>query len=260
MMEKFIKDFKQNMFAIHQLTERDKKHENAQTFLGELWEIFNPLIMTVVMVMVFSTIFASDSMKNYGLFVLTGMTLFNLFSQGTTGCLGAIVGNKNLLIKTQLKRSIYVFQKVALVFRNFLYSLIIYAFMLTIYKVKPEKEWLLLLIDVFLLLLLIFGLGKILAIANVYFADISYFYKVFTVFLIYGSAIFYQVERFSTLLRNIIIINPIYDAIYIARQIVLEGNSIDNKYWLVLTLYGFGFYFIGSIIFNRLSDDIVAKL
>ena len=260
MMEKIYKDFKQNMFAIHQLTERDKKHENAQTFLGELWEILNPLIMTVVMVLVFSTMFASKSIENYPIYVMTGITLFNLFSQGTTNCLKALVGNKNLLIKSQLKRSVYVLQKVLTVFRNFVFSLFVYAFILALFRQSPRLEWFLVIPDILFLMILILGIGKFLAIANVFFADITYFYQVFTVFLFYGSALFYDVERLPGVIQNLMMLNPIYDAVYIARHLILYENSGEPKFWIALITYSIGMYMFGTIIFNKYSDSVVAEM
>lgn len=260
MMEKIYKDFKQNMFAIHQLTERDKKHENAQTFLGELWEILNPLIMTVVMVLVFGGMFDNKRIENYPLYIITGITLFNLFSQGTTNCLRALVGNKNLLIKSQLKRSIYVVQKVLTVFRNFLFSLFIYAFIIALFRQTPRLEWLLVIPDILFLLILILGIGKFLAIFNVFFADITYFYQVFTVFLFYGSALFYDLHRLPKLIQNIMMLNPIYDAVYIARNLIIYENSGELKFWIALVIYSIGMYVFGTIVFNKYSDSVVAEM
>ena len=45
------------------------------------------------------------------------------------------------------------------------------------------------------MLVMMLGIGKMLAVINVTFADITYFYKIFTLFLMYGSAIFYRVDR-----------------------------------------------------------------
>ncbi|MCR5545468.1 MAG: ABC transporter permease [Lachnospiraceae bacterium] len=260
MMEKLYKDFKQNMFAIHQLTERDKKHENAQTFLGELWEILNPLIMTVVMVLVFGKMFDSDSIKNYPLFVLTGVTLYNLFNQGTTACLGALVGNKVLLTKTRLNRNIYVEQKIIYAIRNFVFSLFIYFIYVLMIHQYPSKKWLLVIVDLVFLITLTIGVGKILAVMNVFFADIVYFYRVFTVFLFYGSAIFFDSERLASSIKGIFIINPIYDVVYIAREIILNNGVVAINYWIVLFVYASGFFIAGDIVYKRYSDEVVANL
>ena len=260
MMENLYKDFKQNMFAIHQLTERDKKHENAQTFFGELWEIFNPLIMTVVLSLVFGEVLKTDSIKNYPAFILTGTTFFNLYSSGTTACLNSLIGNKNLLLKSKLKRDVYVVQKIILVLRGFLLSLFIYAFVLALYRYTPSFSWLLVILDIVLYIFMILGIGKILSIFNVFFADITYFYRIFVVFLFYGSALFYDVTRYPIILQKIMIINPIYDVVYIAREAILNNHVVSINYWCGLIVYSIGLYCIGTHIFNKYSNNIMANL
>lgn len=44
---------KQNWFVISQLVDRDHKRNLSSTYMGELWEIINPLINMIVMVLVF---------------------------------------------------------------------------------------------------------------------------------------------------------------------------------------------------------------
>lgn len=189
-MENRMESLRQNWFVIQQLIKRDKQRSLSSTFMGELWEIINPLINMIVMVLVFGKMFGYGIAGGFPLYVLTGTTLYGLFTSGTTMCLQALMGNKNFLIKTQLNRNVYVIQKILLAFRNFLFSLMIYAFVIALYRISPSVTWLLFIPDVFLMLIMMLGIGKILAVINVTFADITYFYKIFTLFLMYGSAIF----------------------------------------------------------------------
>ena len=120
-----IAELRQEIFVIQQLIERDRKRNISSTFMGELWEIINPLINMIVMVLVFGKMFGNASDKLFSLYVLTGTTIYGLFTSGTTMCLNALSGNKNFLIKTQLKKNIYVLEKVLLAFRNFLFSIFV---------------------------------------------------------------------------------------------------------------------------------------
>ena len=52
-MENRIESLRQNWFVIQQLIKRDKQRSLSSTFMGELWEIINPLINMIVMVLVF---------------------------------------------------------------------------------------------------------------------------------------------------------------------------------------------------------------
>lgn len=254
-------EVRQNMFVIHQLVERDKKRSLSSTFMGELWEVINPLINMVVMVLVFGKMFGGGSVGRFPLYVLTGTTIYGLFTSGTTMCLNALIGNKNFLIKTQLSKNVYVVQKIFFAFRNFLFSLMIYAFVIALYRIRPSLTWLLFIPDVLLLLVMMLGIGKMLAVINVTFADITYFYKIFTLFLMYGSAIFYRVDRLSpTMQKTMTILNPLYTIISIARECVMERAYPHWKLWVITGIYAGACYVVGTIFFNRKIEDIVAKM
>ena len=79
-----VDELQQNMFVIHQLVIRDKKRNLSSTFMGELWEVINPLINMVVMVLVFGKMFGDGSSSRFPLYVLTGTTIYGLFTSGTT--------------------------------------------------------------------------------------------------------------------------------------------------------------------------------
>lgn len=256
-----MESLRQNWFVIQQLIKRDKQRSLSSTFMGELWEIINPLINMIVMVLVFGKMFGGNDFNQFPLYVLTGTTLYGLFTSGTTMCLQALMGNKNFLIKTQLNRNVYVIQKILLAFRNFLFSLMIYAFVIALYRISPSVTWLLFIPDVFLMLIMMLGIGKILAVINVTFADITYFYKIFTLFLMYGSAIFYRLDRLSPVMQKIMtIVNPLYTVIAIARECIMERIFPDWKLWVIVSVYAGGCYLVGSVYFNRKIEDIVVKM
>ena len=238
MIRRRVDELRQNMFVIHQLVIRDKKRSLSSTFMGELWEVINPLINMVVMVLVFGKMFGDGTM-----------------------CLNALMGNKNFLIKTQIKKNVYVDQKILSAFRNFLFSLMIYAFVIALYRIRPSVTWLLFIPDVLLTLIMMLGIGKILAVINVTFADITYFYKIFTLFLMYGSAIFYRVDRLSPIMQKCMtILNPLYTVISISRECVMERMYPNWKLWAIASVDAGGCYVVGTIFFNRKIEDIVAKM
>lgn len=245
---------------IDQLVKRDQKRNVSSTFMGELWEVINPLINMIVMVLVFGKMFGNGITGGFPLYVLTGTTIYNLFTSGTTMCLNALFGNKNFLIKTQLSKNIYILEKIFVAFRNFLFSLMIYAFVLALYRIQPSVTWLLFIPDILLLLVMMTGIGKLLAVINVTFADITYFYKIFTLFLMYGSAIFYHVNRLSPVMQNGMLINPLYIVIAIARKCMMEGIYPDWEMWMLLSIYSGVCYIVGTVFFNKKIVDIVANL
>ena len=64
MIRRKADEIQQNMFVIHQLVLRDKKRSLSSTFMGELWEVINPLINMVVLVLVFGKMFGGGILRS----------------------------------------------------------------------------------------------------------------------------------------------------------------------------------------------------
>ncbi|MDC7280671.1 MULTISPECIES: ABC transporter permease [Pseudobutyrivibrio] len=255
-----INRIRQNMFIIQQLARRDKRRENASTSLGQVWQILNPFINMMVLVVLFSTIFKTDSFVNYPLYICTGTLIYEFFLLGTNGCMHSLVSNRQFLIKTTIDKNIYVLVKIYVALINLFFSLIIYAGMMIWFKIPFRFINLLVIVDVALFSVFVLGVGKILAVIYVNFADIDYLYKIITLFIFYGTAIFYKPERLTPVLQVVMSWNPIYIGIAIARQLLIDGIFPSIHLWMKLGFYAFVFYLLGSLIFNKMTEDIVAKL
>ena len=115
-------------------------------------------------------------------------------------------------------------------------------------------------VDIAICLVMIIGIGKILAVINVFFADIEYFYHILMLLFMYGSAIFYSTDGMAPAVQMVMSVNPIYIAISIARICVMDGYAPGPMLWVKLVCYAVGFYLLGTFIFNRGTQDIVAEL
>lgn len=258
-MEKRLR-IRQNLFVIQQLARRDKCRENASTNLGQVWQVLNPFINMLVLAVLFSTIFKNDNFVNYQLYICTGTILYEFFLQGTNGCMSALLLNKQFLTKTTLKKNIFVLEKLYVALINLFFSVCIYMGMMVYYRIPFRFVNLLFVIDILIYSLFILGVGKILAVVYVSFADIHYLYKIVTLFIFYGTAIFYKPERLSPALQVVMSWNPIYVAIAIGRQLLIDGIFPSTHLWMKIAFYAFVFYSIGSFVFEKGTDNIVAKL
>ena len=58
---------------------------------------------------------------------------------------------------------------------------------------------------------------------HVFFKDIQYLYSIFTMLVMYGSAIFYNINTFPPEIQMLFKFNPIYDFILYFRTVVIDG-------------------------------------
>ena len=96
-------------------------------------------------------------------------------------------------------------------------------------------RWVMLLYPVCLLVCFNIGVGLILSALYVFFRDIQYLWSVFTTLLMYMSAIFYTIDRYSPAGQNAFLLNPVYLFIRYFRQIVID-MTIPSVWFHLLML------------------------
>ena len=254
-----ISDRKQYFFVIQELTSREIKRKYARSYLGIVWSVLNPLLTMVVMSLIFSYMF-KRSIENFPLYYLTGNIFWTMFSGATNSAMTALVDNKNLLLKAKLPKQTFVLSRVYTSLTNFGYTCVAYVLMLIIFRVKPSWIMLLFPFDVALALIFASGIGYILSILYVFFADIKYLYSVLLTMLMYMSAIFYPVTSLPPILQELIGYNPIYMSIYIAREAVIYQHMPHYSAWIKLGISAIVSFSVGLAVFKKKENDVMQRV
>ena len=259
LINKGIYLIRQYWYLLKTLVVRDFKIRYKASTLGVLWSFLNPLLMTFVYMFVFSTLFRS-SIENFVVYLMSGIILFNYFSEATNLGMQSIVGNAGLITKVYMPKYIFPISKAISSGINLVISLIPLLIMMALTGVYFQKS--LLLIPLVMLFLIVFciGVSLILASIMVYFRDIQFIWGIFITILNFLSPIFYPEsiipERFITLYH----MNPIYQYLFFMRTITLGGISptpITYLYCLFATTFTLG---IGLFIFRKAQSRFVLHL
>lgn len=252
-------DIKQYVFVIKELTAREIKRKYARSSLGIIWSVLNPLLMMIVMSLIFSTMFRR-SIENFPIYYLTGTLFWGLFSGATNSAMSALVDNKSLLIKAKLPKHTFIISRIYTSLVNLGYTCIAYVLMLVVFKIKPSWSMLLFPVDVLFALVFSLGIGYMLAVMYVFFADIKYLYSVFTTVLMYMSALFYPIASLPEAMQNFINCNPLYVIIYFARTCVMEGRVPEGMVWIKLICWSLTSFVVGMTVFRVNENKIMQKL
>lgn len=252
-------DIKQYVFVIKELTAREIKRKYARSSLGIIWSVLNPLLMMIVMSLIFSTMFRR-SIENFPIYYLTGTVFWGLFSGATNSAMSALVDNKSLLIKAKLPKHTFILSRIYTSLVNFGYTCIAYVLMLIVFKIKPSWSMLIFPIDVLFALIFSMGIGYMLSVLYVFFADIKYLYSVLLTVLMYMSAIFYPIERLPEAMQNFISFNPVYVIIYFARTCVMEGQVPEASEWIKLICWSLVSFAVGMTVFKAKENKVMQKL
>lgn len=254
--ERYVLANKQYIFVIDQLTSREIKRKYARSKLGIVWSVLNPLLLMVVMSVIFSYMFRR-SIDNFPLYYLTGSIIWTLFSDGSTHAMTSLVDNKTLLLKAKLPKGTFVLSRIYTALVNFGYTCIAYVLMLIVFKAELSWTMLLFPLDIALVLIMTTGISYILSILYVFFADIKHLYTVLLRVLLYLSAIFYPVSSLPTWLQGVIGFNPVYMAIYIARESVVYGRMPDYTAWLKLAIAALVTLLLGLRVFRKNENKVM---
>lgn len=252
-------DHRQYLFTVKQLVSREVKRKYARSYLGIVWSVLNPLMSMAVLSMIFSTLF-KRSIENYPLYYLTGIVFWNLFTGATNSAMTALVDNKAMLMKVKLSKQTFVIARIFTALTNFGYTCVAYVLMLLVFRVRPNPYMLLFPIDILFIMLFSAGIGFMLSILYVFFADIQYLYSVLLTLWMYMSAIFYPVNNLSNTMQWIIRKNPVYNYIEFARDIVLYGVMPEPVLWLKIIGWGILSFTVGYLIFKKKENSVMQKL
>ena len=249
----------QYRYLLKNLVLRDFKIKYKASVLGVLWSFLNPLLMTFVYMFVFSTLFRS-SIENFVVYLMSGIILFNYFSEATNLGMISIVGNAGLITKVYMPKYIFPISKVLSSGINLIISLIPLLIMMAMTGVRFSRSLLLLPLVLLFLVLFCVGVSLILSSAMVYFRDIQFLWGILLTILNFLSPIFYPESiipaQFSTLYH----MNPMYQYLFFMRSIILGGVSptpITYLYCILASTLTLG---IGLFVFRKSQSSFVLHL
>ena len=246
-------------YLIKQLVVRDFRVKYQASVLGVAWSFLNPMLTMIVYLFVFSTLFRSD-IPYFPVYLLSGIVLFNCFSEATNLGLGSIVSNSALITKVYMPKMIYPLCKVISAFVNLGISLIPLLLMMLITGVPFSKSILLLPLVIVFLFLLCLGVSLILATMNVFFRDTQFLWGVLVMLLNFLSPIFYPESIIPASFQTIYHLNPIYQLLYFMRSIIIQGVSPAPISYLYCFLTSVVPLVIGLWIFRKHQDRFVLYL
>jgi lipopolysaccharide transport system permease protein len=115
-------------------------------------------------------------------------------------------------------------------------------------------------LPIIVLLILITGVGLILATLTVFFRDIEHLYGVFTMMLMYASAIFYPASIIPEQYQIILNINPLYAIISCLRTVFMDGMLYNPETLLYATIWAIGTLIIGMVLFYKYQNKFLLYL
>ena len=218
-----------------------------------------------VMALVFSNMFRFQVEGiNYLVYLMTGIIMFQYFSEATSSALVSVVNNFSLINKVYIPKYIFPLGKCLFVGINFLLTLIpwlaiivLTQFGLGTYPASINVYYLILPYIFLCLFIFTIGVGFFLSCTSVFLRDIFYIYGIVTTIWQYFTPIFYSIEIIPAKLQFLFQFNPLYQFLTAARTIVLYGKCPTAMNLILCGVYSLIAITIGTLVFKKNQDKFI---
>jgi len=258
----FLKNIKINLkkysFLLQQLVARDFKVKYKRSVLGVIWSLLYPLLTMAVMAIVFSNVFKfSTPGVNYLAYLLSGLVMFNYFSEASNLAMSSVVANFSLLNKIYIPKYIFPLSKCLFVGINFLLTLIPLYVVLIATGTGINIYHVFLLYAFLCLFMFTLGMGFILSAISVFLRDMFYIYGIVIMMWTYLTPIMYDISVIAEKLQIVLKLNPLYHYINFVREIMLYGRIPQPFTWIVCIVSSVIVLLIGVLVFKKTQDKFI---
>ncbi|MDO5139063.1 MAG: ABC transporter permease [Oscillospiraceae bacterium] len=255
-LNRIINTLKKNQFLFEELVIRDFKQKYKRTALGMLWSILNPLLTLLVMRLVFTNFFGRNTLY-YTTYLFAGNLMFSYYKEQTSGGMNSLMMNAHIFTKINIPKYMFLLSKSISAIINFVLTLIVFFFFVAIDGVPFHWTMFAIIYPILTLTMFNVGVGMVLSALYVFFRDIAYIYDIFTLLLMYMSAIFYKVDDFPIWIQRVFLINPVYCNIKYVRVAVIDGNLPSPAFHLLLLLYGALALGLGAWVYKKYNHQFL---
>jgi ABC-type polysaccharide/polyol phosphate export permease len=238
---------------------REFRGKYRRAVLGWLWSIAQPLVRYFVFAFVFLKIFTND-IANFPAFLFSGIIFWSFFSSSVLSATSCFAARRDLLFRPGLPRWSVPFTSVLVEAIDLLAAIPVLLMVFYITDVPITRNFVILPLLVLNTALFAWGIGMLLAIANINFRDVRFVVEVLMLLGVYASPVFYRLDRVPTAYRNWFQLNPMSNILNMLHKALLE-NGIPSTASILLSLVpAVVLAALALVIFERSSANFVDLL
>jgi ABC-2 type transport system permease protein len=223
---RLIKTIWQRRSLLVELVKRDVKLRYRGTWLGFLWSLLNPLIMTVVYTLVF-VFFLHIDIPNYSVFLFCALLPWSWFNEAIMAGTDCFITRSGFVRDAIFPTVILPISSIASSMMNYVFSLPILVIAVIAFRVPVG--WSLLTLPLVMAVQFLFtsGIVFILATFNVFFRDLRYIIQNLLMALFFLTPIMYDIHTVPESFWIIFKLNPMEHIINDYRSIFYYNTWPD---------------------------------
>jgi ABC-2 type transport system permease protein len=245
--------------------------------LGYVWSLMRPLLFFGILYLFFTKIIGiGRGIPHYGVYLLTGIVLWNYFAESTVNCVGCLVGREGLLRKVRFPRMVVPLSVSLTATFNLGMNFIAVVIFAISDGLTPGLRWLELLPIAAALIVLGTGLGMLLSALYVRFRDVQPIWEVTLQAWFYSSPIMYTASAYgsssrvsfgSRTLEHVALVNPVATLLTQMGHALIGGDhfpsastaggttSVGVAMFLILATFSLGWW-----VFTREAPRVAENL
>lgn len=242
-------------FVRQELTVKYKR-----SFLGLLWSLLNPILTMSISAIVFGSIMRF-SIDDFAVFIFSGLLPYNFFNGTLQASTMSLINAEGYIKKIYIPKIIFPLSLVVSSFINLLFSMTSLFVIMLFISAELSNALIFLPISFLILFIFTYGCSLILAIANVYFRDLTYLIGVVLTGLYYLTPILYPIDAIKdTILYNVVLLNPITYIVNMFRYPIYLKLIPPINDIVIAVVVSSSCLLIGNIVFKRYQKEIVFHL
>ncbi len=246
------------------LVKRDFTSFYKQTILGPLWFFIQPLFTTITFVFVFGNLagLSTDGLPQ-PLFYMTGVVMWNYFSECLTKTSTVFKDNANIFGKVYFPRLIMplsvVTSNLVKLGVQFVMLTLLFAYFILTQNYTPQLSYFSLLIPIYLILMAAFGLGlgMIISALTTKYRDLSFLVTFGVQLFMYATPVIYPLSAAPEKYKYLISLNPMTPIIEGVRFALLGKGDFSFSALLYTTIVTILILLVGTITFNKVEKSFV---
>lgn len=260
MIVRTLKDIKKYFSFIIYSAKASLKSEVANSHLGWIWWILEPLLFMLIYLFVGIVVFKKGE-KYFAVYVFIGLSMWNFFNKGILNSVKTVQRNNAIIDRVYIPKFILLLIDIGQLMVKMFISFIIVFIMMIFYRVPISYNIIYFIPIIMTLFMITFGLASIILHFGVYVEDLRNILNVGFKLVFYLTGIFYSIEkRVPKKLSHILLrYNPAACLIESCRRSLLYSATPSRKWILLWFGVGFLLSLIGiSLIYK--NENSYAKV
>lgn len=251
--------FKYYYNLIKEFSWADFKLKYYGSILGLFWSFLKPFLMLFILYIVFGLFFKSG-IKNFHIYLLLGIAIWNFFADGTKAGLQTIASKKNIMQNVKISPLAVVTSAIWHSFWTFIITLVVFFIIFFASGLTLGVNVVFLLYFVFLLLIFVLGTSFLITPLHMKFRDFEHIWDVLIQMLFWLSPIVYAEKLVSSSYLKWYMLNPLSRIVVDMRNIVIYQFLPEPKQIVITTVLVLTIFFVGLHIFKKHGRALLENL